>query len=155
VGFETPEIGSVDPMAESISPNGWKDDIVHFYPDEHFRAWGYIYDTPNNRERLASGLSSGWYRIVDKEVREEIIKLAEEKGYKTTITSTKEVNIRKTAREKEAEKRVKNLEDELEYLKNKLKEVTKQKEIVNNERMVHVEKRLEGTPVVNPEADKE
>lgn len=155
IGFQFPKMSNINPLEENISPEGWVDGILKFYPDLQGRCWGYVYDTPTNRDLIASGFSSGWYKVVDKTTREEIIKYAEEKGYSTVVTPKVEVNIKKTSREISAEKHVKELENKLTDLKEKMERLEKDKELAKNERMVHIEKRLTGTPVINPEVDKE
>ncbi len=150
-GFFVPVIGELNKQEASFQADRWIEGNVKFYLDERSNAWGYIYDTPENRERIYGSLSSGWFRVVDKRLREEIEKEAAERGFKTTVTPQVETNIRKTQREMQAEKQAKNLESKLEDMKREQEILKRELEIARNEKMVQVEKRLKGTPVVKEE----
>jgi hypothetical protein len=154
VGFQVPIVNNINPQDDVVSPNGWVDGILTFYPDAQGRCWGYVYDTEGNRELIASSLSSGWFKVVDKNTREEINKYAESKGYKITITPKTEVNIKRTFREISADKHAKELENKLIDMQEKMERMKKDLEMAKNERQVHIEKRVAGTPII-PEEIKE
>jgi hypothetical protein len=73
-------------FATNISAQIVEDGIVKFFPDKDMRLWGYVLDTPKNRIWLASTLSGNDVTIADVSVKNEIIKLAMEKGMPTERT---------------------------------------------------------------------
>jgi hypothetical protein len=151
IGFKYPVVGKAGNLLDDVQAESWVDGTVKFYPDVNGRCWGYIFDTKENRELIYSSLSNGWFRIVDKTLREEIMKEASERGFKTEPTSKKEEMIKKTNRELVAEKRAKTLEKELEETKKKLEALVRESLYINNEKMVSVQKRIEGNPLPSNE----
>lgn len=151
VGFKEPVFSSMSPLDTEIQADKWIDTTLKFYPDQNQFCWGYVFDIPENRELLQTSLSNGWFKIVDKRIRDEIVQEAQAKGLKTDITPKREVNVRKTEREKLAEKKTKATEDKLQDAMNMVEHLRKELEEAKNERKVHIERRLEGTPVPQEE----
>jgi hypothetical protein len=74
---------------------------TRFYLDASGRCWGYILDTPYNRNKLAQQLKVGWYKIVDPNIRKEIVKLAEENEWPTQPVPKPKGAIKTSKRERE------------------------------------------------------
>lgn len=155
IGFKFPIVSSPDSFSVDINVQKWVDGQLKFYPDQNGRCWGYVYDIPENRKLLCSGLSNGWYKIVDKKIKEEIEKEAKELGFNITITPKMTENVKKTFREVAAEKHAKELENKLHDMEEKMNRMKKDLEITKNERQVHIENRIKGTeiPVIDKPID--
>ena len=93
---------------------------TRFCIDSGSRAWGYILDTPYNREKLASQLKVGWYKIVDPKVRKAAEQMAKENGWPTEPQKSKQINIKTSKRERDLEAELKEKEAEALELKRKL-----------------------------------
>ena len=148
-GYETPIISSNNSGLSQVSIEssiGWIEGVTTFYPDFQRRAWGYIFDTPKNRVKLLNSLATGWFQIVDKKLREEIIEKAKEADMPIEHVEAI-VRIKKSKRERELESQTKNLESNLEELRYKLMMAeNKQKELLE-EKDVKLKKRLSGVKI--------
>jgi hypothetical protein len=152
-GFFVPVIAGFDVQNVTFNADSWVEGSVKFYLDERNNCWGYIYDTPENRKLIYGSLSSGWFKIVDKRIREEIIKEADALGFKTTVTPQTEVNVKKTSREINAEKQAKALEAKLEQMAMEQEMLKKELEMARNERQVQIANKLKGKPVIKEDIE--
>jgi uncharacterized protein YwqG len=124
-GFEVPSVkyAADSDFSVNIETNvKWVEGVVKFYPDANNRCWGYIYDTETNREKIENCLATGWFFVVDKNIREEIISKADGKG-KVTEHVENIVDIKKTAREIEVERSLNSMKYREEELKKKIREL--------------------------------
>lgn len=151
IGFKFPVMGDVTFTEDVIEANGWIDGTLMFYPDSAGRCWGYIYDTPENRHLICTSLSNGQFRIVDRRIREEIYKEAEETGYASKPAERTEVMVKVSKRERDAEDKIKNAEKRIEDLERMLKIAKEEADISKNEKLVRVEKRLKGVKIPDKE----
>jgi hypothetical protein len=150
VGFMIPVVNSSDTLLnDDISSVTWIDGTLHFYPDMKGVCWGYVYDTPQNRELLYYSFIDDWFRIADKKVREEIKKEAESRDIATDAVSKTEILIKKSTREIAAEDHAKNLEKKLQEMKDKMNAVQKELAIAKGEKIEYIDKRLKGVKVPN------
>jgi len=103
-----------------------KDGELVFYPDRRGRRWGYLADTEYNRKFLALSLCERekWFVIVDKDIRNEIFKLAEKLGIDTTPHRADPLQHMLEKKNPELAKH-NELERELEELKKQLEEEKK------------------------------
>lgn len=69
---------------------------VRFYPDGDDYRYGYILDTPENRKKLMSSLTKGWFTIQNERVRNEIMDMAEAKGFGTSFKKNTHEYVKKT-----------------------------------------------------------
>lgn len=130
-GFEIPKFkapSGVSGTSVDLDLNvTWIRGGVNFNVDKDGRCWAYIADTAINRDILARSFSRNWYRIVDNTLRNELLKLAKEKGYETTIAKKPEINIKISPREKEAVNKVDELTKQIAELQEKLAQANKDK----------------------------
>lgn len=152
-GFQFPVVNASSAFDGDITANQWIDEQLKFYPDSEGRCWGYIWDTPANRYLLCQSLSTGWYRIVDKKVREEIIKQAQEMGLSTEAMQQTIVNVKKSVVEVKAEKEAAEYKAKMLEMQRQLEVMQRKFEEATNVRNVSVEKRLKGTPVPQEKQD--
>jgi len=145
VGFDVPtrySVSGYNPMAET-------DDVplifdaVKFFPDKNGFRWGYVLDTEKNRKVIMGLLSTGFFHIQDKSIRDEIVSVAEKKGIRTTPAPIKEISVRKTVREEKLSKVVKSTEDELRRLKAELAKKEEELQKVKKTRKKTKEKKVE------------
>lgn len=150
-GYRVPIINNGANIFDDDKISGdWIDGCLKFYPDQAGRCWGYVYDTPENREIMATSLASGWYRIVDKKIREEIIKLAEDLGVRSTPYPKSETIVKISKRERIAEDKVKKLEHQLIELEEaKKKAELKLSDAKGKKEHLHT-RRLKGVKVKRP-----
>lgn len=148
-------ISTFDDIGEGST--SWIDCTVSFYPDENGFCYGLVYDCETNRDLLASSLSTNWFKIVDKRVRDEIIELAKEKGYDTDIKHLTDVKIKKSKEEIDAIAKAKRLEDQLEELKMKMSILEKERSRVEDIKEKNKKIRLDGIklPIVDIEPIKD
>lgn len=153
-GFKYPVVGNIQYGASSVEDGLWVEATLKFYPDGKGNCWGYVYDDPSghNRRELRRSLINGWFRIVDKSVREQIVKEAEQEGLETKPRDKREIHIRVTEREKQAQNHAKVLERKLEETAEKMKKLQEDLAIAKNEKLVRQEKRLKGVKVPNRDA---
>lgn len=125
MGFEVPvEVrtnsmsSDVDSMSKIVTAGSW----TEFRPDGENRCWAYVIDTPHNRKVMAASLRTGWYKINDQKVREEVKELALRSGLPTDKVEKPITNVKRTAREKAAEKKTVELSDLVYDLKRRLAE---------------------------------
>lgn len=147
VGYKFPVIGKPNGNSVDIQASQWVDGTLKFYPDNNGRCWGYVYDTEENRNLIYRSLANGWFRVVDKKLRDQIEAEAHERGIGTTILPKNQVNVKKSIAEVEATKKTQELEARLAEMQRKMEETQKQLEIANNERMVRLDKRAKGSPI--------
>lgn len=150
-GFKFPIMGETNVLKDVDEVSEWVEGILKFYPDGKGRCWGYIYDTEENRVKIYETMSTGWFRIVDRNLRETITKEAEEKGYQTQRSERTEVSIKKTEREKNAERHAKKLEERLREKEEEMKRLREELAIAKNEKQVRAERRLKGIKIENRE----
>lgn len=136
-----------DPTVDGIA---WIDSDVKFYPDENGFCYGLIFDCEDNRKLLASSLSTNWFKIIDKRVRDEVIALAKELGFDTEPAQLTEMRIKKSRAETELAEKAKKLEDKLEEATLKLRMLEKEHERTLSEVNKNTKNKLSGIklPVV-------
>lgn len=122
----------------------WEYKPIKFYPDNNGRCWGYVFDVKENREKLLNSFSNNWFRIVDKKVREEFLKEAEELKLPTTPAEKVQFIVKKTKREKEAEDKIKATERKLEDLEKRKKELEEALAEATGKKIEYVGKRVKG-----------
>ena len=143
-GYKYPKvIGDEDLFAETVNVE-WVDKILKFYPDGSGRCWGYVFDTEYNRKKLLYSFSNNWFRIVDKKIRDELMKEAEEAGISTKPAEKVQFIIKKTKREREAEDKIKATERKLEELKKREKELEEALAEATGKKIEYVGKRVKG-----------
>jgi phage pi2 protein 07 len=150
-GFKIPKIGKSTGIEDTIRADFWYDGTVKFYPDANGRCWGFTYDIPENRKLLYNSFRSGWFKIVNNNLREEIKKEAEELGINTSRAIRTEVNVKKTAKERDAEQAIAVKERKIEELMAKMADLKKELDVVKNIKQVSIEERVAGTPTPDPE----
>lgn len=149
-GYQVPIINNSSiAFDEDVQSGTWIDGAVKFFPDDRGVCYALVYDTDVNRDLLASSITNGWYRIVDRRIRDEIFKLAEEKGYSTTVAEVTEIQIKKSIREKNNENHIKELEKKLAEMAEKTKAYEKELEISKGEKVEFIEKKLAGKKLPN------
>jgi hypothetical protein len=136
-------IDDEDFFAETVNVE-WVDKPLKFYPDNNGRCWGYVFDIKENREKLLSSFSNNWFRIVDKKIRDELMKEAEEAGISTKPAEKVQFIIKKTKREREAEDKIKATERKLEELKKREKELEEALAEATGKKIEYVGKRVKG-----------
>jgi hypothetical protein len=143
-GYKYPKvIDDEDFFAETVNVE-WVDKPLKFYPDNNGRCWGYVFDIKENREKLLSSFSNNWFRIVDKKIRDELMKEAEEAGISTKPAEKVQFIIKKTKREREAEDKIKATERKLEELKKREKELEEALAEATGKKIEYVGKRVKG-----------
>lgn len=147
IGYKVPIINRNSNIFDDVQANGWIDGTLKFYPDATGRCWGYVYDTDENRELIASSLTNNWFRVIDKRVKEEIYKLAEERGWETDAMTESQFLVKKSKREKEAELHIKALEKKIEEFKRKEELAKKELDITKGEKVAYTDKRLKGVKI--------
>lgn len=147
-GYKTPIIDAGANIYEDGSPSSdWVDGTLKFYPDDNGHCWGYVYDTKDNRDLIASSLANGWYRIVDSKIKDEIIKYAKSMGYRTEPYPTTQILVKKNSVEKAAEARIKEMQEAEFALKEKLRLLEEELAVAKQEKSTHLNKRLRGVEV--------
>lgn len=149
-GYQVPIVNTSVVSFDSESDGGarWIDGTVKFFPDENGYCYGYVYYTSVNKDLMASSLSSNWFRIVDKNIRDEVYKLAQEKGYRTEPVPFTELKIIKSEKEVEASKEVEKAQRKIAELEAQLKLATARANIAKQEHAGTVKERLKG--IVSP-----
>lgn len=143
-GYQYPKvIDDGDFFAETVNVE-WVDKPLKFYPDGSGRCWGYVFDTEYNRKKLLNSFSNNWFRIVDKKIRDELMKEAEEAGISTKPAEKVQFIIKKTKREREAEDKIKATERKLEELKKRESELKKALAEATGMKLEYVGKRVKG-----------
>jgi hypothetical protein len=110
-GFEVGKFG-YDPRGSvngAITDKGY----VYMFPDKNKTKWGFVLDTPHNREVLASHLAAPVLDVSDKKVKAEIIEWCIENGINTVPEAGANPYIKKSIPEKRLETRNKQLESDL------------------------------------------
>jgi hypothetical protein len=143
-GYQYPKvIDDEDFFAETVNVE-WVDKILKFYPDGSGRCWGYVFDTEYNRKKLLHSFSNNWFRIVDKKIRDELMKEAEEAGISTKPAEKVQFIIKKTKREREAEDKIKATERKLEELEKRKRELEEALAEATGKKIEYVGKRVKG-----------
>jgi len=143
-GYKYPKvIDDEDFFAEAVNVE-WVDKPLKFYPDNNGRCWGYVFDTEYNRKKLLNSFSNNWFRIVDKKIKDELMKEAEEAGISTKPAEKVQFIIKKTKREKEAEDKIKATERKLEDLEKRKKELEEALAEATGKKIEYVGKRVKG-----------
>jgi len=143
-GYQYPKvIDDEDFFAEAVNVE-WVDKPIKFYPDGSGRCWGYVFDTEYNRKKLMYSFSNNWFRIVDKKIRDELMKEAEEAGIPTKPAEKVQFIIKKTKREREAEDKIKATERKLEELEKRKKELEEALAEATGKKLEYVGKRVKG-----------
>lgn len=140
---------------EEFSADAWKVCTAWFFPDDYGVCKSYIIDCEKNRELLETSFRTGWYTITDKRVRDEIKQSAIMKGKKTEVTPHQGMQIRKSAREIQADKHSKNLERRLEEMKEKQAMLEKELELTAGKKASYAEKKLTGVKITGREEKKQ
>lgn len=149
-GYQIPIVNTGIVSFDGDSDGGarWIDGTVKFYPDENGYCYGYVYYTGVNKDLMASSLSSNWFRIVDKSIRDEVYKLAQEKGYRTEPVPLTEIKILKSKEEVEAAKEVEKAQRKIAELEAQLKLATARANVAKEEHAGAVKERSKG--IVSP-----
>jgi hypothetical protein len=121
VGYEVPKVSqSVKNFSVDLNTNvKWVTEQVWFYPSDipkeqdEKMCYGYVFDTPANRRKLAQSMKTGWFKIVDQNIRQEIEQLAKEIGESIEVIAKPELGIKLTAREKKSMSEVDKLKQKL------------------------------------------
>lgn len=150
-GFKVPRIGKLTGVEDTIRAEYWYDGTAKFYPDKNGRCWGFVYDIPENRKLLYHAFRSNWFKIVNNELREKIKKEAEDLGINTERAIRKEVNVKKTVREREAEKIITGNQNKIESLMAQLADLKRELDVAKNIKQVSIDNRVAGSPVPFPE----
>jgi len=147
VGFKVPIVDSNLDITENDITAGWVDGSINFYPDAAGNCWGYVYDSKENRQLLAESLSNGWFRIVDKKIREEVVSLAKEMDLNVEAAHIVEVLVKKSTREIAAEDHSKFLQQKVADLEEKLKKFNAALSDAEGKKEAFAEKRLKGVKI--------
>lgn len=147
IGFKEPITDGVVDIDEETAKTGWVDGTIYFYPDANGNCWGYVYDSTENREHLARSLSNGWFRVVNKKIRDEIIGLANEMGLPTEVASVTEVMVKKSKREVEAEEKIKNTEAKLDDYKQRIAKLEAALSDAQGKKEFYQERKLKGVKI--------
>ena len=149
-GFKFPRLGNIN--LQTGTPEGmWVDGTLRFFPDKNGVCWGYLPDIPENRDLIKTSLSTNWFFIVDKRLREELIKEAQDEGIDVTVPDRVEVGVKKTKKEREAERHAATLAKRLEEAEMKQKELREELAIAKGEKVEHLNKRLRGVKIPDRE----
>jgi len=152
IGYKFPLISGGTNLYDDVLPSSeWIDGTLKFYPDDSGRCWGYVYDTDENRDLIASSIVNGWFKIVDKKIREEIFKLAVEKGYHTEPYPETKILVKKSVNEKANEEKIKTLMQKEEDLKDRLKFLEEELLKAKGDKATHINRRLRGIKVQQEE----
>jgi len=108
--------------------------MTRFFPDNSGRCWGYIIDTDANREKLAATLKTGWFKIVDNKIKEEIVKMAAEKEYPTEPLPKQRYGIKVSKQEQFLKEELEEARRQLDILTKKKSDLEKHLEVANGER---------------------
>jgi len=146
-GFKVPNMNGISFEDDNAHVSSWIDSTLKFYPDANGRCWGYIYDTPENREYIYSSISNNWFVVVDKKVREEVFNEAKEHGFNTDVVNKNEVSIKITTRERDAINKTKLLEKQLEDLERQKKALEDKYLVAKGEKSVITEKKIKGIKI--------
>lgn len=142
-GYLIPNIDDTLNVNSDGTVDSWIEGKLTFFVDPNFRiAYGYIFDIEENRELIRTSLSTGWYKVVDKKIRDEIVKEAEEKGYETDVRQKPVVNVRKTKQLIEAEGHIKNLQDKLKEREKEINKIKKMLEETEELKDKHLKRRI-------------
>lgn len=129
-GYEMPKFGKRrvgDPTSVDIDLDvKFVRGMLNFYLDRSGRAWAYVIDTPHNRKVMESSFRSGWYRIVDPAIREQVLQAAKANGIKTEKDVEENYEIKKTPREIRAEADAAKANSEKGDLEKKIAELQEQ-----------------------------
>lgn len=149
-GYQIPIVNTTTVTFDNESDGGvrWIDGVVKFYPDENGYCYGYVYYTGVNKDLMASSLSSNWFRIIDKNIRDEVVKLAQEKGYRTEPVPFTELKIIKSEKEIEAAKEAEKAQRKIAELEAQLKLAMARANVAKEEHNGAVKERLKG--IVSP-----
>jgi len=96
---------------------------LYLYPDKHRQLWGFVLDTPHNRNVLAGHISAPVIDIADKAIKAELIAYCDEHGINVVPEAGANPYIKKSINETRLEEKAKRLEADLRKLeleKNKL-----------------------------------
>jgi len=152
IGYQVPGMLVEENLGMSADAE-WVDGTVKFFPDKRSHRWGYIYDTPKNRELLVHSLPTGWFIIVDQNIKREITKDAEVKGVPTEPIPKPVINVKRTKRELEANRHIETLERSILELKSKLAKAEKEKSDTESEKEKYVSKRINSVDVDEYKSD--
>lgn len=151
-GFRVPIMGEINYLSDNIEANGWIDSTLKFFPDNNGTCWGYVFDTPENRELLYRSFNNGRFRIVDKKVRDEIYTEALDRGFSVTPPERVEVMVKASIREHKADEKAKELERKLKEMEIEKQKLEIELELANNDKLVRKTRRLTGVSIPNKEA---
>jgi hypothetical protein len=168
-GFEVPTVSDKSVSASNTLEVNLATDVkvecgyTLFYPDENNRCWGYIIDTPINRYKLARSIKTGWFLIVDPKIREEVTKMAADKGWPTEALEKPKYGEKVSNKEKQLTRKLEETQAKLSEYQLKIATLEKEKSKIVGERLEKEEKKplagiriakdtdkvLEGVPVAN------
>lgn len=156
VGYKFPRMTANTNIFDEDTPDSeWIDGTLKFYPDDSGYCWGYVYDTEENRELLATSLANRWFKIVDKRVREEIVSLAESKGYPTKPAPLAQLVVKKSVNEKKYQETIKAAEIEKEKMLERIRELEESIKYKTGEKAKLTNRRLKGIKVEEPEEEED
>jgi len=122
MGFDVPEFqdGVLNPSIDATASVTYIQKQVLFNPDKDGFCWGYVIDTPKNRDMIAKSLKTGWFRITDKKIEDEIKQYAEEHGIDLIIRESNLIKVKKTPKEEKLEVALEKAQKEMLELKKAL-----------------------------------
>jgi hypothetical protein len=145
VGYKFPIVNHNMNMFDSDTlESDWVDGILRFYPDDHGRCWGYVYDTEENRKIIATTLASGWYKIVDKKIKDEIVELAKSLGVPHEPIPDSFSIVKKNVNEKKTSVEIDKLTKEKEEMEFRMKQLEKRLFEATEEKATLVNTRIRG-----------
>ena len=101
---------------------------VYLYPDVNSIRWGFVLDTPKNRRVLASHIAAPVIDIVDKRIKDELIKYCDDNGINVKPEAPTNPYVKKSIPEQRLENQNEKLEADVRMLKRQLEDAIRQKE---------------------------
>lgn len=146
-GFQFPTVSiNANVFDDTIPDSNWIDGTLKFYPDDAGRLWGYVYDTKENRMHLAHSLGSGWFKIVDKKIRDEIIELARQNNLVTEPYPEVQNLTKKSTGEKKNDEQLVKKEKEIIELSQRLKFLEEELLKAKGDKAAYINNRMRGRP---------
>lgn len=115
---------------------------VKFNVDKTSRCWAYIIDTPYNRKKIAQSIKTGWYKVVNNKIREEIREIALKEGYPTEPMIKRNFKMKVSPKEQELNVKIEDMQKQLKEMERREELIKKELEIAKGER-----KPLEGVKI--------
>lgn len=120
---------------------------LYLYPDKHGQRWGFVLDTPDNRNRLAGHIASPILKIADKQVEQELIAYCDDNGINTVPVVAASPYIKKSINEERLEDKANKLESELRRKQREIDMLLEDKENVDKALISKAKYRADGEDV--------